>query len=118
MKREFGTDPSQLIACIGPGICPDCYEVGSEVAEEFMRAFPGKKSAILKEKGSGKFLLNLFEANRLVLLEAGIPEENISSAGLCTMENPAMFFSHRRDGRMRGNHGAFLGIRTPGPLSS
>ena len=110
MSDAFGTSPADVFACIGPGICPDCYEVGPEVAGEFILSFPGKEKQILREKGNGKFLLNLWEANRLILLEAGVPEENIASAGYCTLENPLYFFSHRRSGRRRGNLGAFLGI--------
>ncbi|WP_347043295.1 laccase domain-containing protein, partial [Blautia obeum] len=62
-------------------------------------------------KENGKYQLNLWEANRLIMLEAGIKEEHISMPGICTCCNPEFLFSHRASHGKRGNLGAFLGIR-------
>jgi copper oxidase (laccase) domain-containing protein len=51
-------------------------------------------------------------ANKIIFLEAGIPEENISMPNLCTCCNPEFLFSHRASHGKRGNLGAFLGIRS------
>ncbi len=55
---------------------------------------------------------NLWMANKIIFLEAGIPEENISMPNLCTCCNPEFLFSHRASHGKRGNLGAFLGIRS------
>lgn len=76
MSEEFGTDPVDVIACIGPSICQDCYEVGPEVVEQFRNEFSEDHHNVLfYEKPNGKYQLNLWEANRIVLKEAGIPAE-------------------------------------------
>ena len=109
MEREFGTDPKDLVAAIGPSICMDCYEVSSDVADQFVRDFPEKiHDTILLDKKNGKYQLNLWEANRFVLEDAGIPRERISMPQLCTCCNPESLFSHRASGGRRGNLGAFL----------
>lgn len=109
MEREFGTDPKDLVAAIGPSICMDCYEVSSDVADQFVRDFPEKiHDTILLDKKNGKYQLNLWEANRFVLEDAGIARERISMPQLCTCCNPEFLFSHRASGGRRGNLGAFL----------
>lgn len=109
MAREFGTDPKDVVACIGPSICQDCYEVGAEVIEEFKNTFDQKyHKTLFYEKYSGKFQLNLWEANRIILAEAGVPEENISVTDICTRCNPDLLFSHRHSAEKRGNLCAFL----------
>lgn len=108
MGREYGTMPEDLICAVGPSICRDCYEVSSDVAEVFQKAFPGKEEKILIEKKNGKFQLDLWSCNRLVLEEAGVPTENISITDICTCCNPDLLFSHRASHGRRGNLGAFL----------
>lgn len=111
MKEHFGTNPDKVIACIGPSICQKCYEVGAEVAEAFMKAFEGNEGDILICKANGKYQLNLWNANKLVFLEAGIPEENIAVTDICTCCNKELLFSHRGHNGMRGNMGAFLMLK-------
>jgi YfiH family protein len=104
MQEEFGTDPQELICVIGPSICRDCYEVGEDVARFFDR------DCLISGK-NGKYQLDLWKANRKVLLEAGVREERIMMPDLCTCCNPDFLFSHRASHGKRGNLGAFLGIR-------
>jgi len=125
MTREFGSRPEEIVAAIGPSICGDCYEVGEDVAQQFERAFPGacgaarrassdgeeKNAPLLRQKGGGKYMLDLWEANRRVLLEAGISPDHISLTDLCTCCNPDLLFSHRASHGRRGNLGAFLVLR-------
>lgn len=110
MQEEFGSRREDIIAAIGPSICADCYEVSEDVAEAFLESFHGKVP-FLHAKGNGKYQLDLWEANRWVLLEAGLLEKNISETDLCTCCNPELFFSHRASGGKRGNMGAFLVLR-------
>jgi len=109
MQEAFGTDPADVIACVGPSICQDCYEVGPEVIEQFKEAFDQcHHDRLFYEKPNGKFQLNLWEANRIVLNEAGVPENQISVTDICTYCNPDLLFSHRRCADKRGNLCAFL----------
>ena len=112
MGKAFGSDPKDIVACIGPSICRDCYEVGPEVAEAFEDAFePAKHSEILEEKPDGKFLLDLWRANAIVMEEAGILPERIHMTDICTHCNPELLYSHRRTGERRGNLCAFLSLK-------
>jgi len=112
MNREFQTEPSDVIACIGPSICQDCYEVGPEVVEEFAAAFKEEQHDwLFYKKPNGKYQLNLWEANRLILMEAGIPASQIFVTDICTHCNPDLLFSHRTAAEKRGNLCAFLCLK-------
>jgi YfiH family protein len=112
MHETFGSHPADIHAAIGPSICQDCYEVSEDVIEEFKKAFrEEQQSSLFYKKENGKFQLNLWEANRQILLEAGIPSGQISLPNLCTCCNPRLLFSHRASKGKRGNLAAFLGIQ-------
>ena len=112
MNREFGTKPEDVIACVGPSICQDCYEVGAEVIEQFRNNFNADHyDKLFYEKPNGKFQLNLWEANRIVLAEAGVPDSQIFVTDICTYCNPELLFSHRRTAEKRGNLCAFLSLK-------
>ena len=114
MKTAFGSKPQEMIAAVGPSICKWCYEVSEDVAEQFMQLFQGKAEdlcVVEKGKAPGKYQLDLWLANRLILEEAGISEENISVTDICTCHNSEYLFSHRASNGRRGNMGAFLMLR-------
>lgn len=112
MKEAFGTRPEDIIACIGPSICGNCYEVGEEVADEFADAFHEKyHDVILLKKQNGKYQLDLWKANEIVLKEAGIKGDNLAVTNICTYCNPQLLFSHRRTAERRGNLCAFLSLK-------
>lgn len=111
MMRAFDTDPKDLLCAIGPSICRECYEVSEDVACEFMRAFPTHEEEILLPKGNGKYQLDLWNANRQVLMDAGVQAEHIALTNICTCCNSDRLFSHRATKGRRGNLGAFLMIR-------
>ncbi|MBD5550682.1 MAG: peptidoglycan editing factor PgeF [Lachnospiraceae bacterium] len=127
MGKAFGTDPKDVRAAIGPSICQDCYEVSEDVIEEFRKAFPeaaagaeslefpglrsesrGRVRLLWYPTKPGKYQLDLWEANRQIMLEAGIPETQIEVTDLCTCCNPDLLFSHRASHGKRGNLGAFM----------
>lgn len=108
MKDAFGTRPEELLCAIGPSICQDCYEVGGDVAEQFSDGFSQADGALLRVGGDGAFHLNLWEANRQVLLSAGVRGDRIQTTDICTCCNPDNLFSHRYTKGRRGNLGAFL----------
>jgi len=112
MQETFQTEPKELIACIGPCICKDCYEVGEEVFTAFREAFGERESReILFRNKRGKYQLDLRKANKAVFLEAGILAENIVVGDLCTCCNQEYLFSHRATQGQRGNLAAFFSVR-------
>ncbi|MDF2908158.1 MAG: hypothetical protein K0R34_3479 [Herbinix sp.] len=112
LQMQYGCEPSDIIAVIGPSICSDCFEIGEDVAIEFEKAFPrAYDSNILSKIGeSGKYLCDLWAANRQILLNAGLREENIHISGVCTCCNDDLLFSHRKTAGKRGSLAAFLAI--------
>ena len=110
MKETYGTNPKDVIVCIGPSICRDCYEVSEDVATEFEAAFKGREKDILINKGNGKYQLDLWECNYIIFKECGVYEENIHMPDICTCHNMEMMFSHRATQGRRGNLAAFLSI--------
>ena len=111
MVKEFGCKPENMIAAIGPSICMDCYEVSEDVADAFQQEFPGWEKEILLDKKNGKYQLDLWKANEIVLIEAGVKKEHISVTDICTCCNPGLLFSHRASHGKRGNLGGFLCLR-------
>jgi YfiH family protein len=97
MQAQFGTDPADLHAAIGPGIGRCCYEVGPEVAAHF-----GEQ---------GRAHIDLAAANRQQLLAAGVTPSRIYASNLCTMCSPEEFHSFRRDKAAAGRLHSFAGIR-------
>lgn len=111
MINHFNSSPKDIIACIGPSICQNCYEVSEDVALEFAGEFKGHEDEILINKGNGKYLLSLWNANKIVLTEAGITDENLAVTDLCTCCNKDVLFSHRGHNGLRGNLAAFLMLK-------
>jgi len=96
MQRAFGSNPRNLYALLGPSISPEAYEVGKELIEPFnIAGFDIDK--IFKEK-NGKQFLNLWEANRQLLIISGVPGSQIQISGICTYTEYKDFFSARRFG--------------------
>ena len=96
MTAEFGTAPDDVYAAIGPGIGACCYEVGEEVARQFGLDRAGR--------------IDLAEANRGQLSEAGVLKERIEVLGLCTYCDPRRFHSYRRDKDAAGRMISYIGI--------
>lgn len=111
MNKEFGSEPSEIYAAVGPSICRDCYEVGGEVAEQFAAEFAGHKGEIITTNKNGKYQLDLWRSNEIVLTEAGILPEHLAVTNICTCCNPSLLFSHRASQGRRGNLGAFMYLK-------
>lgn len=110
MEREFHTRPEDVLAAVGPSICQDCYEVSADVADAFYKEFPGYEKEILLDKGNGKYQLDLWKTNEIILREAGIAKEHLAVTNICTCCNSRLLFSHRASHGKRGNLGAFMQI--------
>ena len=107
MQERYNTRPSDVLAGIGPSIGPCCYEVGAEVVGAASRVFAGT-SVLQEEDGSYRF--DLWSANAETLMRAGVGEENIAVAGICTRCRHDLFFSHRAAGGLAGRFGVVAGI--------
>lgn len=133
MRREFGSRPQDIHAAIGPGIQKCCYEVGDEFLGKFESQFSYaadlfhevKDSDPVHEKypllfmnqrapGHGdlciKQHLDLQEANRRQLIDAGVPSRQITALDECTACDTKKFFSHRADRGHTGRMMAIIGI--------
>lgn len=105
MSYEFGSRPCDIAAFIGPSICASCYEVGDDVARNFRDRYGAESEKILTKKEAAsedKYYLNLHAANRINMLNAGIPPQNIHVTDICTCCNPELLFSHRASKGKRG----------------
>jgi polyphenol oxidase len=134
MRRCFATQPGHIKAAIGPGIHGCCYEVGPEVREKFESqfAYPAdlfrevKESDPVRERYPLLFLsarppghstmprkifLDLVEANRRQMVEAGVLPRNITASELCTACRPDLLFSYRAEKGVTGRMMGVVGIR-------
>ncbi len=98
MQDAFGSNPTQLIAAFGPAIGPECYEVDEVVMGPVRDAFPFWKD-VASQRGHGKWNLDLVNANRMELLEAGLQTKNIHLLDMCTSCRRDLFYSFRAEGR-------------------
>lgn len=111
MEREWGLDPGCVRVVIGPGISQAAFEVGDEVCDAFRDArFPMDRVA--RRMGENrKWHIDLFEANRLTLMDSGVLPDHILLTGLCTRTLHRRFFSARALGIKSGR--IFSGILLP-----
>jgi YfiH family protein len=110
MVDGFGSDPTKMIAGLGPAIGSCCYEIGAEVAESLKASLKDWDIAIRRSK-QNTLCLNLWEANRQQLMEAGIREIEVSQ--ICTACHTDEFFSHRAERGRTGRFAVVMGIRKP-----
>ncbi len=134
MQRHFRSDPRKMIAAIGPGVQACCYQVGEEVRQKFEAQFgyaaklfrEVKESDPVREKypmlfltarapGHSELPVNLFldlvEANRRQLIDAGVPAKNIDASSPCTACCTDLLFSHRAEKGVTGRLMAVVGVR-------
>lgn len=113
MQKEYGCDPKDILAAVGPSICQYCYEVTEDVISAFREKFREEDwESLFYRKENGRYQLNLWRANELIFLEAGIRKEHIAVTNLCTHCNSKILYSHRSTGDRRGNLCAFLALDT------
>ena len=108
MVNEFGCDPTDIIAAIGPCICDKCYEVDTPVLDAFAESNMDITGVFREGRDENHFMLNLVRANKNILLSAGIKEENIDISDICTCCNSSELHSHRATGGKRGNLAAII----------
>jgi len=96
MASEFGTQGADLLACIGPSVSQESYEVGSEVVEAVREAFGKAATQLMIPQAENKARLDLWRANSLQLETFGVPPSQIEVANLCTVIHNDAFFSARK----------------------
>jgi polyphenol oxidase len=134
MRLDYGSRPQDLVAAIGPGAGPCCYSVGEEVQSQFDSQFVYSRELFhevysadaVHNKYPMLFLtqcapghspigpslhLDLIEANRRQLLEAGLSPKSIQVTGGCTNCQTDLFFSHRASRGYAGRMMAVIGIK-------
>ncbi|HJU56455.1 MAG TPA: peptidoglycan editing factor PgeF [Pyrinomonadaceae bacterium] len=109
MNAEYGSEPADVRAAIGPAAGGCCYEVGNEVIEAFREKFPGSENLFTPTR-DGHALVDLQRANREQLTAAGLSPENIHTAPLCTICRTDLFFSYRREKRTHGRTGRLMSV--------
>lgn len=110
MQTEFGSNPNDILAAIGPSIGQCCYEVDAPVYEKVMALTEIAPDECLQPKGEGKYMLDLWEVNRRVIMHAGVPDENIMVGRVCTCCHSNLLFSHRVMGAKRGGMAAMMAL--------
>ena len=107
MVSEYGCHREYIQVGIGPSIGPDHYEVGVEVIEKVIRNFGNDAIRLLQSKNGSTFL-DLWEANYILLQNAGINKVEIS--GICTACHLRDWFSHRAENGKTGRFGALIAL--------
>lgn len=110
MTERYGSDPSDVIACIGPSIGPDHYEVGEAVITQAKQLFGDDSDLVLKPHG-GQIHFDLWKANQYLLEQAGVKQ--IELAGICTACHTNDWFSHRAEKGKTGRFGALISLAAP-----
>lgn len=112
MADCYGSRPEHILAAVGPSICQDCYEVSEDVVEVFRQNYEQSEwERLFYKKENGKYQLNLWNANEIVLREAGVLPEHIYRSEICTCCHADLLYSHRASNGKRGNLAAFLGFK-------
>jgi YfiH family protein len=113
LSSEYGVRASDLLAVIGPSAGPCCYEVGEDVQRAARDHLPWALD-VLEEmplRASGRrWKFNMWEANRRLLMDAGLEPRNVVCWDLCTACSPDLFFSYRRDGPRSGRMEAVFAL--------
>lgn len=110
MNTSYNCEVSNIVVGVGPSIGPCCYEVDFNVASEFYQIKEFDVSECIKKMSNNKYILNLWEINRKILLNSGVLEKNIIVTDLCTSCNSDLLFSHRKTGGKRGGMAAMICI--------
>lgn len=110
MVNDYGSDTNDIICCVGPAISKCCYEIDKICYDEFARAGDLNLEKIMTDKGNGKYMADLLETNKQILLSSGVPESNIIISDVCTKCNSDLLWSHRATNGHRGTMCAFMCI--------
>jgi polyphenol oxidase len=108
MKENYGTAPDDIVACIGPSIGPDHYEVKEDVIQQLQVAFENYEEFIYQSK-DGRIFLDLWKTNQYVLSEVGV--KKIEVAKICTACATNDWYSHRAENGQTGRFATLLALQ-------
>lgn len=103
MRLAYGSLPEHLLAYVGPSISAPHFEVSEDTAQQFIDM--GYDSCVICQNKTR--MIDLWQANRRLLLDAGLRDKHITVTTSCVFEEEGKFFSYRRDGGVTGRMGAF-----------
>ena len=109
LTAEYQSQPESFRVAIGPAAASCCYEVGSEVIDGFKERFPNAHDLFTPTR-EGHARIDLLKANRDQLTAAGVRNERIHTAPLCTMCRTDLFFSYRREKQIHGKVGRLMAV--------
>ncbi len=110
MSELYGTKPSDIVAAIGPAISVCCYEVDLPCAENFFKLENLDSSKFVFPMKNGKFMIDLLETNRQILVNCGVNPQNITLSDICTNCHSDLLWSHRATKGHRGTMSAFMSL--------
>ena len=111
MRDVYGCRPGDILAAIGPGIGPDCFETHEDVPNAMTAALSTAVLQHIKIKANGKFSVDLKGINAMRLEQAGLEAGHIAVSPLCTACHPDLFWSHRSLGTSRGSMAAAIQLK-------
>lgn len=111
MGQVYGCRPENILAAIGPGIGPCCFETHEDVPNAMMAAVASPALPFIKIKENGKFSVDLKGINAKRLELAGLDPANIAVCRDCTACMEEKYWSHRRQGTERGSMAAVIELR-------
>jgi len=123
MIEQYGSNPAEILAAIGPSIGPDHYEIGEDVvaqvqaafgkaSQQFMRKIqgvPSPEAQGIQSNGEDRFKLDLWQANYYLLQQAGV--KKIIFSGICTACHLEDWYSHRAENGKTGRFGAVIWLQ-------
>jgi len=108
MQAQYGSNPADILAGIGPSIGPDHYEIGADVILQVMQKFGDDSEQVLKSH-NGKIHFDLWKTSQLLLERAGVGK--IETAEICTACHTDDWFSHRAEKGRTGRFGALISLQ-------
>jgi len=111
MTEVYGTNPADIQVAVGPAAEVCCYEVGVDFYENFRNKYGDEINRFFTFEPNKKPHCNLKAMNKAFLVNAGVKAENITVSDYCTICNPELFYSFRRNGKKRGIMASLIGIR-------
>lgn len=111
MLEIYGSDKSDIVCAIGPAIGFCCFEVDYPVFEIFSGLKDLDTNKFIKDNKNGKYMIDLHETNKQILIKAGIPEDNIIVSDICTKCSHELLFSHRETKGRRGGMAAMISLK-------
>lgn len=106
MHDRFGSDPANVLAAIGPGIGPCCFETHADVPDAMRAAWGEAITPFLYSKGEEKFSVDLKGIIAWQLRQSGLAR--LETLFLCTGCHPELYWSHRKQGQQRGNQAVMI----------